>query len=58
MTKSSKFLTLKNRAQANIRELERIESKTAEMCGELAAWSKFLRLVEQQEALEKKVDKD
>ncbi len=57
MTKSSKFLTLKNQALANIRELERIESKTAEDCGELAAWRKFLRLVEHQEALEKKVDK-
>lgn len=54
MTKSSKFLTLKNQALANIRELERIESKTAEDCGELAAWRKFLRLVEHQEALEKK----
>lgn len=58
MTKSSKFLSLKNQASANIRALERIEPKTAEDCGELAAWRKFLRLVEQQEALEKNVDKD
>lgn len=57
MTKSSMFLSLKNQARAHIQMLEAIEPKTAEDCGELAAWRKFLRVVEQQEALEKKVDK-
>lgn len=53
MTKSSKFVSLKKQAVANIRALEHIESKTAEDCGELEAWRKFLRLVEAQETLKK-----